>query len=113
MKIKYFIGIDVSKATLDVSLVKDGKQLFYKRIDNSKKAIKQLVSTLKKQFFCDVTSSVYCMEHTGIYNNHLLAVLHEKSINIWLESAMQIKRSMGVQRGKNDKIDAQRIALRL
>jgi transposase len=31
--------------------------------------------------------------------------------NIWVEKAIQIKRSSGLQRGKSDKIDAQRIAL--
>lgn len=29
---------------------------------------------------------------------------------MWLESALQIKRSIGMVRGKDDKVDAQRIA---
>lgn len=50
------------------------------------------------------------MEHTGIYNAHLLAYLHKLSFPIWLESSLQIKRAGGLQRGKTDAIDAQRIA---
>ncbi len=50
------------------------------------------------------------MEHTGIYNNHLLVYLHKKKANVCLESASQIKNSMGNVRGKNDKVDAIRIA---
>lgn len=50
------------------------------------------------------------MEHTGIYSNHLLACLHKMKANICLEAATQIKNSLGNIRGKNDKIDAIRIA---
>ena len=51
------------------------------------------------------------MEHTGIYNNPLLKALHELAAPIWVERAVQIKESLGIVRGKTDKVDAQRIAL--
>lgn len=50
------------------------------------------------------------MEHTKIYSNHLLACLYQKKANICLESATQIKKSLGNLRGKNDKVDSMRIA---
>lgn len=52
-----------------------------------------------------------CMENTGIYSLALNCFLHEK--NIWqsMENALQIKRSMGVVRGKSDKADCKTIAL--
>jgi transposase len=50
------------------------------------------------------------MEHTGIYSNHLLSCLYQKKANICLESATQIKKSLGNLRGKNDKVDSMRIA---
>jgi transposase len=50
------------------------------------------------------------MEHTGIYNNHLLMCLHKKKACICLEAATQIRNSLGNIRGKNDRIDAIRIA---
>jgi transposase len=37
-------------------------------------------------------------------------LLEEQSLAIWLEHPLQIKYSLGMQRGKNDQIDAQRIA---
>lgn len=46
----------------------------------------------------------------GIYNAHLLAYLHKLSFPLWLESSLQIKKAGGLQRGKTDAIDAQRIA---
>jgi transposase len=50
------------------------------------------------------------MEHTGIYNAHLLEYLDKLHLPIWLESSLQIKQAGGMQRGKTDKVDAQRIA---
>ncbi|WP_370527267.1 transposase [Pedobacter sp. SYSU D00535] len=50
------------------------------------------------------------MEHTGIYNNHLLVTLHKHKALICLEPATQIKNSLGNIRGKSDKVDAVRIA---
>ena len=41
------------------------------------------------------------------YNAHLLEVLHQQKLAIWLESSLQIKQAGGMQRGKTDKVDAQ------
>ena len=46
----------------------------------------------------------------GIYNAHLLQQLYELKLAVWLESSLQIKQAGGMQRGKTDKVDAQRIA---
>lgn len=51
------------------------------------------------------------MEHTGIYNNHLLSYLHLKKAKVWLEHPITIKDSLRMIRGKNDKVDARRIAI--
>lgn len=50
------------------------------------------------------------MEHTGIYTAHLLETLYASKLSVWLESSLQIKQAGGMQRGKTDKVDAQRIA---
>ncbi len=51
------------------------------------------------------------MEHTGIYNAISLEVFFRKGVKVCLEPALQIKQSLGMVRGKNDRIDAKRIAL--
>ena len=107
----FFIGIDISKATLDFAVVVAKKLLFHYQSTNDKAGIKSFVKHLKSQCpDADFTNSLYCMEHTGIYNNHLLNYLHSKKAKIWLEHPIHIKDSLGMIRGKNDKIDAQRIA---
>lgn len=64
---------------------------------------------LKKQGV-DLSDVLFCMEHTGVYNAHVLQVLNQNGCAIWLEAAMRIKTSLGFTRGKNDKIDSYRIA---
>jgi transposase len=51
------------------------------------------------------------MENTGTYPLELNCFLDEHGVWQCLENALQIKRSMGVVRGKNDKADSKTIAL--
>ena len=50
------------------------------------------------------------MEATGLYCHTLTEQFSLRAAAIWIENSVQIKRSMGIARGKNDKIDAIRIA---
>jgi transposase len=107
----FFIGIDISKATLDWAVVVSNKLLFHHQSTNDKAGIEGFIKQLKAQCpNANFTNSLYCMEHTGIYNNHLLNFLYSKQAKVWLEHPIHIKDSLGMIRGKNDKVDAQRIA---
>jgi len=55
-------------------------------------------------------STLFCLEHTGIYSKNLVTSLQRAKSSFWIESSLQIKLSLGLQRGKNDKIDSLRIA---
>lgn len=57
-----------------------------------------------------IKDALFCMEHTGIYNYPLLQFINHHSAMVWVENPIQIKKSMGLQRGKNDKVDSIRIA---
>jgi transposase len=54
--------------------------------------------------------TLFCMEHTGVYCRLLSGYLTENKYHVWLEMPVQIIRSLGLQRGKNDYVDAMRIA---
>jgi transposase len=110
MEFEFFIGIDVSKNELDFSVQQGKSFLFHKKIMNEPEVITELIKELVKLKGFSLNSTVFCMEHTGIYSNHLLDCLYKKKANICLESATQIKRSLGNLRGKNDKVDSIRIA---
>jgi transposase len=51
-----------------------------------------------------------CSEYTGHYTFPLCFVCEDLELDLWLENPYQIKHSQGLQRGKNDKVDARRIA---
>jgi len=108
----FFIGVDVSKETLDFALIVQNTVQFHLQVTNDKLGIEQFIKQVRKQNKeFSFVNSLFCMEHTGIYNNPLLNYLHQKQANIWLEQATQIKASMGISREKNDKVDSQKIGL--
>jgi transposase len=109
MEFEFFIGIDVSKNELDFSVQQGKCFLFHREVVNEPEAIKALLKELGRLKDFSLRQAVFCMEHTGIYSNHLLACLYQKGANICLESATQIKKSLGNLRGKNDKVDSMRI----
>lgn len=110
MTFEHFIGIDVSKDTLDFCVRNQKSILLNTVCTNNKKGINALMRKLRKLTDFEMTSSLFCLEHTGIYNNHLVECLCTMKATIWIESALRIKQSQGMLRGKNDKTDAERIA---
>lgn len=105
------MGIDVSKKKLDVTILKGIEKVHYQEIDNDMKSINLFVKSLTNLHGFEFSKCLVCMEHTGIYNANLLRIADIKKWNLCLESAVQIKQSIGLQRGKNDEIDSYRIAM--
>lgn len=108
---KYFIGVDVAKETLDFALVHEGKVIAHSSIQNDVKSIKKLMILWLKENKYQFSDALVCMEHTGIYSYHLVQFLQTTDCVICMEPAYTIKHSNGMQRGKNDKIDSERIAI--
>ncbi|WP_312066791.1 IS110 family transposase [Empedobacter sp.] len=101
---KIVIGIDVSKLTLDICIQENGVNRF-DNIPNTEKAIKVFF----KQF--DIKQEILIgMENTGRFNAILYSVLVHFSFTVYVINPLHLKRSMGLVRGKNDKIDSERIA---
>lgn len=102
MESKTFIGIDISSATLDIC-VNIGDQKVSHQIKNAVKAV--------RKFFLDYNSTdvIIAMENTGRYNWTLYEVLADMACQVYVISPLHMKKSMGLIRDKNDKIDAVRI----
>lgn len=108
METLYFLGVDISKKKLDAALTIDSKTFHEQVIENQLKEIDAYFRALSKKI--PVNKLVVCIEHTGIYCQPLLEVLVRKGIRVCVEAALQIKQSQGMTRGKNDQVDATRIA---
>ncbi len=107
MKIKEFIGIDISKLKFDVRIHSNQKASVF---DNNTAGFKKFIAWLMKNVSCSKEEILIAMEHTGIYSFPISVFLTEKHFNFVLLPGLEIKRSLGIQRGKDDKIDAKRIA---
>src|SRR5688572_30442976 len=106
-KFSLYVGIDVSKAWLDIAIISQENQLQkVDRIDNTVVAITDYVQTLPSQ----TAGILFCIENTGKYGNAFLQVTANMLLNTWVEHPLQIKRSQGMTRGKTDRQDAVRIA---
>lgn len=106
----HFIGIDVSKKTLDISVFEGKNFLYHTQIENSIGSFKKFVLSLKKQKVA-IEKCLFCAENTGIYNEPIKSITEETGLWLWIEKPLQIIKSQGIVRGKNDKIDSFRIAL--
>lgn len=107
----FILGIDVSKESLDVCLIKtaDGHMLYLK-LNNNMQGYQKMKAWLKEHGCEAEADLLVCLEHTGLYTRKLVNYLLGRGVAVWLESTLQIKRSIGLVKGKDDKIDAQRIA---
>jgi transposase len=98
---KNIIGIDISSKTLDICVKGSSTENF--TIENQPSAIKVFFKKYQSQ---DV---IVAMENTGRYNWNLFEVLPAFAFKVYVISPLHLKRSLGLIRGKNDKVDAARI----
>lgn len=108
MKIKETIGIDISKLTIDVTI---HSTQAYCKFDNTPKGFRSMIKWVENNTDFINQESVYVFEHTGIYSFKLATFLTEKQLQLVMVPALEIKRSLGIVRGKDDKVDCKAIAL--
>lgn len=107
---KNFIGIDISKKTLDYCILDiESKVINQDKMDNTSPAINSFIKYIQKQKI-DLNSTIFCVENTGVYGYILLTFLSDLKANIWFVSPIEINKSKGMIRGKDDKKDAKIIA---
>lgn len=106
MKKKDYVGIDISKDTVDVRL-HDSQQ--ESKFDNKPSGFKKMKNWIEKLEGKD-TALLFCFEHTGVYSVPLLVFLEKENREYVMMSGLHVKRSLGIQRGKNDRVDAKRLA---
>ena len=104
----FIVGIDVSKDKLDIFLHNPGLHFI---IPNSFKGFAKLIEHISTHNQDPSKEVLICFENTGKYSKQLSVFLSEQRIKYVMSPALAIKRSLGLVRGKDDKVDAKRIAL--
>ena len=106
MKLLHIIGADLSKKSIDLVCHLLSTHI---QIENSIAGFKNLVQWMRKQKI-NPSETMIVMEHTGLYSYCFESFLHQHQIAFCKVNALAIKRSIGLVRGKTDKLDAARIA---
>ena len=107
----HWIGIDVSKAKLDVALLNDqGAVLDELEVANTDHGLSGLLERWGEAHGVNKAGCLVCLEPTGHYSNQTLRTLVMLEYPTWLAHPRDIQKSIGLQRGKNDRVDARRIA---
>lgn len=112
---QFFIGMDVSKLWFDVSLmmvIDHQKQtIITQRFNNTVHGIQCLHQWLKEQQVCFTADSLVVIENTGVYHRLIWQYCSKHNLPLHIGNAAAIKWSLGITRGKNDKIDSQRLCM--
>lgn len=110
MQYSVFIGLDVSKETVDFVVLESEEKRFHMQVNNDKEGFSSFYKRLLKETKAARENLLFCLEHTGIYCNPFLEFAAKEGLTVWLEDASKIKAYHGLERDKNDAIDALRIA---
>ncbi len=70
-KFTFFIGIDISKKTLDFSVVKTGHELFHLTTSNNEKGIALFMDKLRQLPQFELNQALFCMEYTGLVRHEV------------------------------------------
>jgi transposase len=108
MKKMHIIGVDVSKSKLDYHCY--GHSVTPEPVVNSLKGYRQLQKWIKLKVSREKEEVLIVMEYTGIYTYNIERFLEQQGWKYVKRPALDIKRSVGMQRGKSDKADARMIS---
>jgi len=106
MEIQDAIGIDVSKQTFD-AMIYTSQQ--HRTFQNKTTGFRQMLSWIARLGINPDTTR-FCAEHTGLYSHALAQFMADRGLHFSLVSGLEIKRSLGIKRGKDDALDAKFIA---
>jgi transposase len=108
MKFTETIGIDVSKNTIDAAIHLSKKHKCFK---NTKVGFEEMIKWVENNTTIPSDELLFAFEHTGLYSLPLSIFLTDKESSFILIPGLELKKSQGIVRGKDDKIDSKSIAL--
>ncbi|WP_131539956.1 IS110 family RNA-guided transposase [Pedobacter nototheniae] len=111
MNYELFVGIDISKLTIDVVAFtrKSFTEASHHVFKNSYDGFGEMLEWLAVYGYA-FEEVLFCCEHTGLYICPITSFMDANGLSLWVENGLHIKRSIGLKRGKSDKADALAIA---
>lgn len=102
----HFVGIDVSKGWLDCYLRPLGQ---YIQVNNEEQGFEKLIRWLDTHG-CDQSTTILCMENTGIYDDRLLGFLQTAGWTCAVEKTTVLEKVTPEHHRKDDAYDAAKLA---
>lgn len=110
-KFKLFVGIDISKKTLDVVIGKNESNSTHHQVANDAKGIGKMLD-LFAEYNLKQNQVLICCEHTGTYLDKLAYALRSTEHFLWVVHPLLLKNySVDINRFKTDKADAKKIMM--
>lgn len=109
---KNFVGIDISKTWFDAALIKVNQSslVLHHRFSQTFEGYNKMKQWLGQQQVSIDEETLFCMEYTGLYNTGLVHYLVKENASLWVEMALRVKKTGGLERGGDDKAAAVKIA---
>lgn len=107
---KIYVGIDISKEKCNLCYSSGLDTVREEEVSNDSRALKKAFRAALKALGVSFDSVLVCAEYTGRYIYPITVACQELDVFLWMDDPTRIKNSMGLARGKNDAIDAARIA---
>lgn len=92
MNYTHYVGIDVSKETLDAVLL-EGEKVKHTQIKNTPKALKSMLT----DWNVNLNETLFCLEPTGHYSTIAVATLIELEAFVWVANPIDIAKSIGMK----------------
>jgi transposase len=110
---EFYLGLDISKPFFDASLLvvsaASKQEMETAQFANDGPGIKLFEKWLKGFGVSYDANSLVVIENTGIYHRLIWKFCSSRNLPIHIGNAAHIKWSLGITRGKSDKIDSQRL----
>ena len=104
------IGFDISKEKVNICLRGGKRSVWEGESPNTVASIKKAIRKCLKENGIEKDDVIVCAEYTGRYIYPLVCACDELGVFLWMEDPTRIRNSFGIARGKDDKVDARRIA---
>ncbi len=104
------MGVDIAKKTFDAVIYEQGtakaSASSYRHFSNDAEGFSGLLSWLTSETGFKTGALVVGMENTGLYGYALCRFLERERVDYCVFNPLALKRSLGLVRGKDDRVDA-------
>ena len=109
MKKRYYLGIDLAKASFEFCLLRGNRSCLWRgKFNNEPTQIERFLEQLSARVQYKLLSVHFAMEATGVYGKRLVAALHQRQLTVSVLNPAVVKffALSVLRRTKNDRVDA-------